>query len=57
MENDTLIKTYTGSDATAIVAFERESSVLKTKGYYVISQSYQQGQWGTGELFLQLFYV
>lgn len=48
MENDTLIKTYTGSETTAIVAFERDYSVLKTKGYYPISQSYQQGQWGIG---------
>jgi hypothetical protein len=48
MENDTLIKTYSGSESTAIIAFERESSTLKSKGYYPISQSYQQGLWGAG---------
>lgn len=42
------MKTYTGSEATAIVAFERESSPLKSKGYYPISQSYQPRQWGVG---------
>ncbi|MBE3667159.1 hypothetical protein BOO35_19035 [Vibrio navarrensis] len=54
MENDILVKTYKGSEATAIVASERDAIFLKTQGYYPIAQSYQQGQWGIGAFIFAL---
>ncbi|PVZ71541.1 hypothetical protein [Pelagibaculum spongiae] len=46
MECDTLVKTYQGTEANATITFENDSKELKRKGYSVISQNYQQGQWG-----------
>lgn len=54
MENDILVKTYKGSEATAIVASERDAIFLKTQGYYPIAQSYQKGQWGIGAFIFAL---
>jgi hypothetical protein len=51
----TLIRVYRGAQqADAIAAFQRDSQDLAKQGYYPVSQSWAQGQWGCGAWLLAL---
>lgn len=56
MEDGILIKTYQGQESEAIIKYERESNILRRRGYQPTSQSYQQGQWGCGSFLLAVFF-
>ena len=51
----TLIRVYRGAQqADAIAAFQRDSEDLARQGYYPVSQSWAQGQWGSGARLIAL---
>ena len=51
----TLIRVYRGAQqADAMAAFERDSEDLASQGYYPVSQSWTQGQWGSGARLIAL---
>jgi len=51
----TLVKTYKGSQANAIKAFQRDSELLARDGYRPTSQTWAAGSYGCGEFLFALF--
>jgi len=49
-----LVKTYKGSQAQAMAAFQTEAAKLAPMGYVPVSQSWAAGSWGCGAFLVAL---
>ena len=50
-----VVRTYRGSQAAATVAFQKDAERLAAKGYFPISQIWEEGKYGCGSFLAALF--
>lgn len=50
-----IVKTYIGKQETARKKFLRDSEILAPKGYYPVSENWEQGSWGCSTFLVALF--
>jgi hypothetical protein len=48
MNQQIVVKTYRGTEAEAIAAFQRDAPLMSQQGYYPISQTWTPGEWHPG---------
>ena len=53
-QNQVIIKTYKGSQAQAIAAFQADSVKMAAQGYYPTSQTWAPGSYGCGSFLVAL---
>ena len=49
-----IIKNYTGRKTDATEAFKKNAETMAARGYFPVTQTWQEGQWGCGSFLIAL---